>query len=245
MAYVKARKTVKKYARKAYRKVVKPYVSKRKGYNNRMKLYKEVSAIKKMVNAEKKIKTTQLFGVGVAQLANGVDGIYVSSITPTISQGSGYDQRTGRSIKLSGAYLRGQFIAQTNAVNKLKFNMTLVRYVGKIQTISDISTGMYLQDTISGVRDYFASRNPDQFTDYKIIASRNYVVQPDSISGQTGRTDYMMPLKLNHHIRYSLNTNTIEEGELFVVIRADSGDSGIPATGAFWQMSIQFSYYDN
>lgn len=238
-------KKVQKKTKKIYKKVLKPYLNKKKGYKNRMKLYNEINQIKKVINAEKKAKDTFLNGVGVAQLNNAVDGIYCNTITPVISQGSGYDARTGRSIKLSGAYLRGKFVAQTNTINKIKFNMTIVRYVGKTQTTSEIISGMYNADSLSGIRDYFAPRNPDSYMDYRIIASRNFTLYPDSISGQTGIVDYMMPLKLNHHIRYSLNSNTIEEGELFVIIRADSGDSGTPLTGAFWQMSIRINYYDN
>lgn len=245
MVYKKFGRRARKYAKKIYKKAVKPYVNKKKGYNNRMKLYKEITAIKKMVNAEKKVKETFLNGIGVAQLNNAVDGIYVNTITPTISQGNGFDQRNGRSIKLSGAYLRGKFTAQTNTINKIKFNMMIIRCVGQPQTTTQIATGMFNADALSGIRDYFAPRNPDAFSDYRVICSRNYVLYPDSISGQTGIVDYMMPLKLKHHIRYQNNTNTIDEGELFVIIRADSGDSGTPLTGAFWQMSIRFTYYDN
>lgn len=236
-----------RYLRRAYRKVIRPYVKTKKGRGraNRMKLYSEISAIKKMVNAEKKTKETYLNGVGVAQLNNAADGIYCNTITPVISQGNGFDARSGRSIKLCGAYLRGKFTAQTNCVNKIKYNMMIVQVLGKAQTTTEITAGMFNPDSLSGIRDYFAPRNPDSFTDYKIIASRNYTLYPDTISGQTGIIDYMMPLKLNHHIRYSNNTNTIDEGELFVIIRADSGDSGSANTGAFWQMSIRFTYYDN
>lgn len=245
MPYAKTKKSIRRVARKTYRKVVKPYVNKKKGYNNRMKLYKEINMIKKMVNAEKKQVDLSINGQGTAQLINGIDGIVVRTIIPTISQGDGYDNRNGRSIKLSGAYLRGKFVAQTNTINKMKFNMTLVRYVGKVQSTTDIASGMFNQDSLSAVRDYFAPRNPDSFTDYRIIASRNYTLYPDSISGQTGIVDFLMPLKLTHHIRYQLNTNTIEEGEVFVIIRSDSGDCGTANTGAFFSMTVRLTYYDN
>lgn len=238
------RKSVRKVGRKVYKKF-KPYVSKKKGYNNRMKLYKEINQIKRAINAEKKVKETYLNGVGVGQVNGALDGIYCSSIVPTISQGSGFDTRNGRSIKLSGAYLRGKFVAQTNTVNKVRFNMMIVKNVGKPQTTSEVVNGMFNVDALSGIRDYFAPRNPDSFSDYRIIANRNYTLYPDSISGQTGIIDYTLPLKLNHHIRYSNNTSTIEEGDMFVIIRADSGDSGTGATGAFWQMSIRLTFYDN
>ena len=236
---------VQKFAKKVYKKVVKPYVSKKKGYTNRMKLYKEVAAIKKMVNAEKKTKDYAINVAGTAQLANGADGIICASIIPTITQGVGYDNREGRSIRCSGLYLRGQLVAQTNTVNKVKYNLLIVKAVGKPQTPSEIVTGMFNQDFISNVRDYFAPRNPDSFRDYRIIASRDFIMQPDSITGQKGITDFMLPLKVTHHIRYSLNTNTIEEGDLFYILRADSGDSGTPLTGSFFSMSIRFTYYDN
>lgn len=243
--YKKFGRKARKYGKKIYKKVVKPYVNKKKGYKNRLKLYKEIGAIKRMMNAEKKQKSVFINGAGVAQLANGADGIYCNSITPTITQGSGYDNRNGRSIKLSGAYLRGKFTSQSNTINKIKYNVMIVRVVGAPQSTANIVAGMFNVDPLAGIRNIFAGRNPDRFTDYRIITSRNFVLYPDSISGQTGIINYQMPLKLNHHIRYNLNTNTIEEGELFVIIRADSGDSGSPLTGAFFDMSIDFTFYDN
>lgn len=245
MPYKKLVRKGRKYAKKIYKKVVNPYVNKKKGYRNRMKLYKEVGAIKRMLNAEKKQAEFTLVASGVAQLANGVDGIFCQSIIPTIGQSTGFNGRTGRSIKLNGAYIRGKFVAQTNTINKVRFNMTLVRVVGKPQAVTDITAGMYNQDTLSGVRDYFAPRNPDSYSDYRVITSRNYTLYPDSISGQTGIVDFIMPLKLKHHIRYSLNTNTIEEGEIYIIIRGDSGDSGTPSTGAFFSMTARFTFYDN
>lgn len=239
------KKTLKRFARKTYRKVIKPYVNKKKGRTNRMKLYNEVRAIKKMMNAEKKQAELTINGQGVGQLLNASDGIYCNTLTPTIGQGTTFTTRNGRSIKLNGAYIRGKFVAQSNAINKIKFNMTIVRYVGKTQTTTDIIGGMYNVDSLTGLRDYFAPRNPDTYTDYRLITSRNYVMYPDSISGQTGIIDFIMPLKLNHHIRYNGNTNTIEEGEMFIIIRADSGDGGSPATGAFFSLSIRLTYYDN
>jgi len=243
--YKKFVRRARKYAKKGYRKVVKPYVNKKKGYKNRLKLYKEIGAIKRMMNAEKKQVDASINGIGVAQLNNGSDGIYCNSIVPTIAQGITFSTRNGRSVKLSGAYLRGKFVAQTNTINKIKYNMMFVTYKGIPQTATQISTGMFNPDQLTLVRDYFAPRNPNSFTDYRIIASRNFTLYPDSISGQTGIVDFLMPLKLSHHLRFNDNTNTIEEGEIFVIIRADSGDSGTSATGAFFTMSIRLTYYDN
>lgn len=238
-------KKFKRYGKRAYRKVVRPYVNKKKGFRNRMKLYKEITAIKRMINAEKKTAESFYNGVGVGQLNNGSDGAYCATLTPVISQGVGFANRTGRSIKCSGMYLRGQFNAQTNTINAIKFNLTIVKVVGATQTTTEILNGMYNADALSGIRDYFAPRNPDNFRDFRVIASRNFNLYPDQITGQQSKINFAMPLKLRHHIRYENNTNTIQEGELYYIIRATDGDGGSPNTGAFFDMSIRLTYYDN
>lgn len=238
-------KTAKKYSKRIYRKAIKPYVSKKKGYKNRMKLYKEVAAIKKMVNAEKKQKDFSLVGQGIAQQANGSDGILCFSITPTITQGSGFDNRTGRSIKLSGLYLRAQMQSQTNAINRIQYNFMVITVKGKPQTTAEIIDGMFNVDSITGLRQFNCPRNPDNFTDYRIIASKNYFIEPDYITSQSQIVDIYMPLKLSHHIRYASNSTTIEEGELFFIIRGNRGDSGTADTGAFLNTTARLTYYDN
>lgn len=234
-----------KFGKRAYRKVVKPYVNKKKGYSNRMKLYREVNAIKKMINAEKKNKEFTQSGIGVAQLYNGSDGAVCISITPTITQGNGFDQRNGRSIKLSGMYLRALVQQQTNTSNRISFNITIVRCVGKTQTPTEVIIGMFNPDPITTVRQYNCPRNPDSFTDYRILASRNFFLEADYLGTQTAQCNVYMPLKLNHHLRYSNNTNTIEEGEIYLIVRADRGDAGTALTGGFMQVSANLSYYDN
>lgn len=239
------RKTLKKFARKAYKKVIRPYTNKKKGRTNRMKLYQEVSAIKKMVNAEKKQKDIQYTGQSIGQLLNGSEGAQIFTLIPSIAQGAGYDQRNGRSLKMSGLFIRGQFYQQTNTNNRMKINCMIIKVVGTPVVTSTILTNLFNTDSISGVRDYFAPRNPDAFTDFRIIASKNFTLLPDNISGQTGNVDFLWPLKLSHHVRYDLNTSSITEGELFMIIRADRGDSGTPATGAWYQMTIRATYFDN
>lgn len=242
MAYNKAKKYARKVGRKVYNKAKKRYTSK-KGVRIG-KIVRDLNMIKRTINPEKKVAESSLFGQGVAQ-SNGInDGVYVASIIPTIAQGNGFANRDGRSIKTSGAYIRGKFQAQSSTINKIKFNVTIVSPKGIPQTTTQVLEGMYNVDSISGLRDYFAPRNPDSFTDYRVLCSRNYILYPDSITGQTGIIDYTIPLRLGHHIRYSFNSNTIEEGNMYVIVRADSGDQGT-STGAFFSMATRLTYYDN
>lgn len=94
MPYLKksTKKSVKKFAKKAYKKVIHPYVNKKKGYNNRMKLYKEIQAIKKTINAEKKEILTYLNNttLNIGQINVNTDNAYwQQDITPIIPQGIG------------------------------------------------------------------------------------------------------------------------------------------------------------
>lgn len=245
MAYARRfAKRIRKGAKRVYKKVIHPYVNKKKGYANRMKLYKEVGMLKRMVNAEKKYVEGNINGQGVAQLFNGADGIYCATVTPTIAVGAAYNQRNGNSIRLSGLYIRGRFTQQTNTINPLRFHVDIMTVKGAPQSTSNIISGMYDPDSLSGVRDYFCSRNPAQYTDYRIISSRKYYVKQDTIATGATNVDFCLPLKLKHHLRWN-TSNVIQEGELFIIIRGDAGDGGTPLTGCFFSASFRLSYFDN
>lgn len=235
---------LKKVAGKGYKKVVHPYVNKRKGYSNRMKLYKEVGMLKRMVNAEKKYVEGNINGQGVAQLFNGADGIYCASVTPAIAVGAAYNQRNGNSVRLSGLYIRGRFTQQTNQINALRYWVDLVTVKGAPQSTANIISGVYDPDSLSGVRDYFCSRNPAQYTDYRVISSKKYYVKQDSLATGSSNVDFCLPIKLRHHIRWNTG-GTIQEGEIFIIIRGDFGDAGAPLTGCFFSASFRLSYFDN
>lgn len=240
MPYARA----KKYSKKIYNKAIKPYTSKRKGRQNRMKLYKEVAAIKKMINAEKKYIDGSLAGRYVGQAYNAAEGAFNESIVPTITQGTANNNRVGNSIKLSGLYIRAKFYQQTNTINRVQLRVTIVRALGAPQTPGNILTGLYDADSISTYRDYYAPRNPNQFSDYKILGTRRLTLQPDSITGQLGIVNLMFPMKLNFHMRWD-NSGTLQEGGIFAIIQADNGDSGTANTGVWFEMTTRLSYYDN
>ena len=231
--------------RRFYRKAIHPYVNKRKGYRNRMKLYQEVNSIKRMINAEKKTAIGTLENQSFAQTYNGVDGCYATQLFPTITQETGYSNRTGRSIRLSGLYMRARFSAQTNNINRTKFNVLLVRAPGLTQTPSEVLDGMFLPDQISTYRDLNCSRNPDKYTDYRIIASKTYFLAADQISTEVSYLDVAVPLKLNFHVRYQEDTNTITEGMIYIILRADRGDAGTALTGIGFNISYTYTYFDN
>lgn len=207
-------------------------------------LYKDVMMLKNTINAEKKYIDTASVASTVGQYLNGASGELVLDISPVIAQGNAYNQRNGISIKLNGLYLRLQFLQQTNTVNQIKIHIDVLYSKGKPQSTADVLTGMYDVDNISGMRDYNAPRNPNQFGDYQLICSRKCTLKPDSIAGQTGITNMQIPLKLNRHMRWD-TAGILQEGQVFMYIRADNGDKGAPLTGVSSFYTTRFSYFDN
>jgi len=197
-----------------------------------------------MVNAEKKYVESNIVGNAIGQLQNGSDGVQCLDITPLPAVGNTFQQRNGNSIKLSGLYFRGQVLAQTNLLNSLTIKMTIVIAKGMPQTPTQIVIGMYDIDSLTGLRDINCSRNPAQFSDYRIITERTIKLHPDNITGQQAIYNFHIPLKLTHHIRWN-TSNVVQEGQMYLLLRASNGDSGSPATGAFFSSSSRLSYYDN
>lgn len=239
------RPKLRKFGKRVFKKYVSPFVNKKTGHRNRMKLYKEIGAIKRMLNVEKKTKDGSINAQTVGQLYNSADGVFCTNLLPTISQGTGFDQREGRSIKLTGLYLRGKFQQQANTSNVLRLNMIIFKLKQGTNTTAAVLPKMFNPDSLTGVRDYYCPRNPDSYKEFVIIKSKNIVIQPDNIAGQSGITNFILPIKLNHHVRYDANSNTIVSGDIFIIIRGDSGDCGTPSTGALFNLSTRFTYVDN
>lgn len=245
MPYKKsAKRAVKKFAKKVYKKVVYPYVRRKYGRSNRMKLYQEVAAIKKLINVEKKYVDVTSIVSSFAQVNGAGEGALTLDITPTIPQGSANGQRNGNSVKITGMYLRAQIRSQANQINLFNYAIDIVQCKGKPQVTSEILTGMYDADPISAFRDYNAPRNPNQMTDYMVISSKKRTLKPDTITGQTGYQDIHTPLKVNRHIRWD-NTGTLQEGQFFMICRGNVGDIGAALTGVNIYYTIRYYYVDN
>lgn len=266
MAFARARKVVKKFARK---RVWKPYTQLKggRGYSNRMKLYKEVAALKKVINAEKKsINTNYTSNLAVAQVNGNVSGHYTGVFHPVPASGSGSSQRTGASIKLHSFFVNMQITGQSamTAGMKLLYEVYLVKGT-PFGTAADFSTSVF-QPTqfISGnaTIDMNAQYDPDYFGRFQKIFSKRITMIPDATSSMVNVKTIKFGGKYfggkGHHLRFDNDTSNIVNGQLLYVIRADRGNcststastlTGIPITAINTGVTINWVcthyFYDN
>jgi hypothetical protein len=261
MAY---KRIVRKVAKKVGRAVKRRYFQ-GKGYSNPKigQMVKDISVLKSMVNAEKKrlevpISTGQL--VGQVNAAN--SGHWIADLTPNVTQGSGYNQKTGNSFKWHSSFLDFQFQQQTSVSSPIRLKIEIVKVVGlPYTTVSDI-LGKYIEPTsfTSGtIYDIHSPRDPDYYKNF-IVLKRKFVYLPmDNTSGQLMLKRVKMGIKYkNHHVRTNNNDPTITMGQVFMLITADNGNcngstvstiTGIPNagtnTGATFLGEFTHYYYDN
>lgn len=215
---------VKKYARKARGKAIKRYFG--KGYRPKIgQIIKDVSMVKKMLNAEKKLITVTQTLATVGQINVNATGALFRDITPLINQGNLANQRQGDSVKLCGAYLVFNFIEQGNFNGVGKYKIEIFKVVGSPQTTGTISTQYLLGDPISGVIDTNSVRDADFYAQYKKVYTK-YVYFKSSTLGDVMNKTIICKLKLNHHIRYATGTNTVADGQYMMVITGDNGNIG-------------------
>jgi hypothetical protein len=250
------KKTVRRAIRSAGRSLKRRYF-KGKGFSRPKiaQMAKDVYRLKSMVNAEKKRAESGQADVNVA-LQNGAGpGYLLAPVLPTISQGLGSSQRTGNSIKVVSFMLRGRMKQQTSINTPIRVRMYLLRAKGVQPTITgtmaapapvtDLAvTRTFIEnDIFTGYPSYNSNRNPDTFTDWIVQSKKVVYLKGDDVTGQTQITDFSIIKKCNFHVRYN-SSGAAEEGNLFLLVVADSGDTST-STGAKLDLYMRTFYYDN
>ena len=220
---------LKKVGRRVRGKVIKRYF--KKGYNPKVgRIVKDVAMIKSMLNTEKKrliTNSAQTFSVGQVDAAN--SGHFLLDVTPNPVQGTGYNQKTGNSIKMTSAHYDFQFFGQTSNVSGMRIKMEWIQVIGQpFSAVTDILGKYIVTNTfLSGsIYDINSNRNPDYFKNYRVVRRKYVKLEPDSISGEINFRQVSVGLKLSLHIRSSLNDPTLSNGQLLLLITADRGNKG-------------------
>lgn len=259
-----------RYARKFKKtfkkKIAKPYFTRKnqRGYNNRMRLYKEVKALKSIVNAEKKQIVVQPTANSIGQVNGNAEAALVLDITPTPAQGAQDSQRNGDSIKLTTAYFKFQLSQMSATKSPIRGIIEIYQVLGKPQATSEFLNQRWLPNafiTGANIRDFNAQADQDYRQQYRLIAKKNFRLKGDTDSGQTQILNVAMPLKFGtygHHIKYAENSTTVASGQLIMTVRCDSGNISpsttstlgnlviySPVSGAYINKSMTFYYYDN
>lgn len=247
---VRYKRYAKKYAPKVYKKVIHPYVNKKKGYQNRQKLYKEVAAIKKMINAEKQnadYVSTTLRDLGQFNTP-GVPGAGSWDITPVIAQGIGEDNRKGDSLKVCSWVLKMN--VQTNSFNTLqdvRYKFYVVRQPNNPVAAGGIARDQFLEpNPFSGVVDYYSNRDYEHFKDWVVMGTVSGVLKTntnDSV-GQYRSNTHTLARKQEFHIRYDKGTTAILNNPIYIIGVASEGDINTTNKIQF-QMAMKVYFYDN
>lgn len=261
MAY---KKTVKKFVKKA-KKAVVGAVKKRyykNGYVNVRKIASDVALVKRMLNAEKKTITNTISGQVFGQVLVNSSGFHSNDITPVPIQGNGASQRQGQSIKICSFHMCAQIIQQVSPNQPTNFKMYIFRIKGDPMTSPGTFANehWYTNPFVGGggqIIDYNSQVNPNHFGDADLIYFKRFSVKGDTAANQIQFKSLNLGKKLNHHVRYDGDTNTVTQGQLYLFIMPDSGNCGAtsstltnipvggPTTGCTINYQIRWYYYDN
>ena len=92
---------------------------------------------------------------------------------------------------------------------------------------------------------------------FKVLQKKSIYVKADNISGQQMNTTGKCIMKLDHHIQFEDNTQTVTNGQLWYYVVADAGNAGssnstlsnvavtTAVTGVNLQTYVRFWYVDN
>lgn len=237
-------KYVRKIAKKAV-KAVKTITGNRYGRGTKQiiskgmpQMAKDIMRLKTLLNVEKKQKE-DFFSSICGQVNVNNTGSSVTDITPIFTEGVGYTQRTGRSIKLTGATLHWQFQEQNAQLVRNKMTIYIVRVIGNpFTSASTFIAEFFDKNPLSTVVDYYSDRNPQNFKQFKILSKRNVTMYADQQT-TTGRVvSCKMRLKLSHHVKYNDDLNTVVDGQIYAVVVCENGNCNVATASTLTEIPI-------
>lgn len=192
------------------------------------------------------------------QINNTVSGHDTYEITPSISVGTGSNNRIGKQVSLCSMSIRFQFYQQTNTVGPRVINIYVIQIKGT-QTF-DVSEFMrnnqFFANNNAGtlVYDTNCSRNQTYFKTFRVLARRRCYLKQDSQSSQTTVKNYNLGLKFKRPLRLEYGSGTtVDQDRIQLLLLADSGNkgntnqvfSGVVTNQAFSGIAynVNFDYY--
>lgn len=229
-------KDIKKMGRNIYKAtgLVNPV---KKGQLSSSRLIKDVAMLKSIINSEKFRLETKIDGLGVGQLNGTGSGHYIVDVTPIPSQGDGYNNRQGNSIKLHASHYDFFFQKQTNSAGPYKVIIELWKVVG--EPYSNVTSGIINKifeknqwiDNYD-VFDTSSNRKQEQFKNFRCLRRKVVTIPASDYATQNIQkmTEFGIKYK-EHHVKFNNNTNTLTNGQLIMTIRVDTGNWSTTVTG--------------
>jgi len=261
---------VRKAIRKAGQAIKKRYKAKSGGRKSTggyrvAKMAKDIMYLKSVLNPEKKRIVDSIDSTLVGQVNANTDGGYFEDITPIPSQGVTYDTRNGASIKLHSSMWHFQIFQAVGVIADIRMCVEMWAIKGEPYTGFTWRNEHWLPNPFvsssANIYDFNALTNPDNYMKGRCIARRYITLKADQTSTVKNILDFKIPVKYNngqgHHIRYNKDSTTVENGQLYLTIRADRGNisSTTPSTlsvadvgvntGVYMSYNVQHFFYDN
>lgn len=226
-----ARGVLRRLKNKAVKEAKKRYVTKT-GKGLRMgAILKDVQYLKSLINTEKKSFTQAGNNSLVGQVNGNSSGHFLLDLTPVVGQGTGYQNRIGNSVKWSSGHLQFLFQTQSAVTRPIKLELFIVKVIGEpFSSMSSvmgkfISNNPFITDQV--IFDTYCARETDYFKNYRVLRRKSITLNP-SFSTERVVKDINLGYKLKeHHIKWSADTATVSEGQIFLLIVASCGNSSV------------------
>lgn len=229
------------------------------------KLMKDVSRLKGIINSEKFRLETTAEGIQVGQVNVNNSGHFIGDFTPVPTQGDGYNNRQGNSIRWKSSHFSFFFQRNANSVGAMKIKIQMIKVIGEAYSTPSNILGKFIEPNrwINGgtIYDVASDRKPEYFKQYRVLRTVQVSFPAVNYSGQTGATQKIVNfgMKLpNHHVKWNNNSNTLADGQVLCLITCDTGNASqttastldsIQNTLANSGLSMSYNrldyYYDN
>lgn len=198
-------------------------------------LASDLAALKLLVNVEKKryVQTSdQIRWVG--QLNGDTSGHATIYITPLPTQGDGYNQRNGNSLKLISQYMSFQFAQMANQHAPVKvyidiwktngIPVTIANYANLVGDLYKVNQWLFDLNSSAVIYDTNSAKNPDYHGTCRKLRTVTFTIGGDTIANQTKQISKTIKMKYGFHVRFDGNTTGLTQGEIFIVMRCDRGN---------------------
>lgn len=182
----------------------------------------------------------QIYTDGTSVISSG--HYLTSGITLSPSNGTSDVTRIGNEVAVTGLYNVFQFSHQSNTTQRVRGKIYYVapRLQSSLATVNianilNPNTFIYgASGGVNNVYDYMSSRNTDYIKDFKILRCKKFSVEPDLASTTQSMASTVtagLKFKKPWIVRWN-SSNQVVEGQIWMIIVFDSGNSGSIAYGA-------------
>lgn len=205
----------------------------KKGKVSTARLIKDVAILKGIINSEKfKIESLVFNDQAIGQVNGNASGHQIFDITPAPTQGDGYSNRQGNSIKWVSSHFSFFFQKQNNNNWPCTVKIQIIKIEGEpYQTPSNGILGKFIEPNrwvnTGTVYDTSSDRKPEYFKNYKVLRTKTIRFGASQYAGQTVNVQKIINfgLKLpSHHVKWNGNSTTLSQGQVLMLVTMDTGN---------------------